>query len=107
MNRITSNYHTLHVLKSAQIKLRIAIISNCDKKLVNCISECVLNVLNCSNALTECDTRKLRKHKVALCNIADTHVSLAGKKRLIVQRAWYFLQLQPAVLPTLARLIVK
>jgi hypothetical protein len=51
------------VLKTVHPKLRKAIISNCDKELVNCISECVLNVMNGN---LSCNTRKLRKHKVAL-----------------------------------------
>ena len=65
MKSIKANYHTLHVLKSAQPKLRKAIILNYDMDLVNCISECVLNVINGNIALTGCDTRRLRKHKLA------------------------------------------
>jgi hypothetical protein len=34
--RIKSNYHALHVLKSAKPRLSKAVISNCDKELVNC-----------------------------------------------------------------------
>ena len=40
MKRVKSNYHALHVLKTAEPKLRKALINNCNK---NCISECVLN----------------------------------------------------------------
>ena len=46
MKRVKWNYHTLQVQKTADSKLRKAIISKCNKKLVNCISECILNVLN-------------------------------------------------------------
>jgi len=46
MKRVRSNYHAVHVLKTAEPKLRKALITNCNKELVNCISECVLNVLN-------------------------------------------------------------
>ena len=45
MKRIKSNYHALQVLSSAQTKLRKAIISNSNRELMNCISECILNVL--------------------------------------------------------------
>ena len=54
-----ANYHILHVLKSSETKLRKDIISNCEKDLVNCISECFLNILNGNIELTGCDTRKL------------------------------------------------
>ena len=62
MKRIKANYHILHVLKLARPKLRIAITSNCDSDLVNCIRECVLNVLKGNIALTCCEKRKLIKH---------------------------------------------
>ena len=48
------NFHTIHVLKNARPKLRKAIRSNCDRDLVNCISECVLNILHANVALTGC-----------------------------------------------------
>ena len=75
-----------HVLMSAQPKLRKAIVSNCDKKHVNCISDCVLSGLNGNIPLTGRDTRKLRNQKVALRKILDMHVPLSGMKRFIVRR---------------------
>jgi hypothetical protein len=56
MKRIKSNYQALKLLKTAQPKLRKAIISNCNQELLNCISECILNVLNgnlCQTALNK------------------------------------------------------
>jgi hypothetical protein len=100
-----ANYHTLYELKTAQTKLLKSILSNCDRDLVNCISECVLNVLNGNIALTGCDSRKLRKHKLALRKLVDKQVSLQGKKRIIVQSGGFLLPLLAAVLPTLASLI--
>jgi len=46
MKRVKSNYHALHVLKTAEPKFGKALMTNCNKDPVNCISECVLNVLN-------------------------------------------------------------
>jgi hypothetical protein len=40
------------VLKNAKPKLRKAILSNCNKELINTISECVLNLLNGNLKLT-------------------------------------------------------
>jgi len=65
------NYHSLHVLKTAEPRLRKAIVSKCKKDLVNTISECILNVLNGNIKLTGCSKRKLRKHKAALRKVAD------------------------------------
>ena len=66
-----ANYHTLQLLRSAQPKLRKAIISNCDRDLVNCITEFILNDLNGNIALTGFDTHKLHKHKLALRKLVD------------------------------------
>ena len=46
MRRMKANYHALQVLKNARPKLRKAIVSNCNKDLLNSICDCVLNVLN-------------------------------------------------------------
>ena len=60
MKHVKANFHSLHVLKHARPKLRKAILSNCDKEPVNCISECVLNILNGNIALTGCEKCKLK-----------------------------------------------
>jgi len=83
---VKTNYHTLQVLKTADPKLRKAIISKCNKELVNSISECDLNVLNGNIKLTGRNTRKLQKHKAKLRKDADFHVSISAKKKLISQR---------------------
>ena len=101
MKQVKSNYHALHVLRSAAPKLRKAIISNCKKELVN------LNVLNGNVKFTVCNTRKLRKHKVTLRKVPDKRVPLSTRKKLIVQRGGFLLPLLSAVLTAIASLIVS
>jgi len=84
MKPMRLNYHALHVLKTADPRLRKALISNCNKELVNCISECVLNVLKGNMKLSGSKRRKLQKYKTALRKVADRPESLSGKTRLIV-----------------------
>jgi hypothetical protein len=107
MRRIKSNYHALQVLKAAKPKLRKAIISNCDRELLNSICECIMNVLRGNIKLSDCAKRKLRNHRATLRKVADRHVSLSAKKRAIVQRGGFLLPLLGAVLPTLASLIFR
>ena len=107
MKRVGSSYHALHLLKAAETRLRKALLTNCKKELANCISECVLNVPNGDMKLSSFSTRKLQKHKAALCKVADRHMSLSGKKRLIVQRGVYLLPLLGAILPTIVSLIFR
>jgi len=105
MKRAKTNYHTLQVLKSAEAKLRNVIISKRKKELLNCKSECVLNVLNGNIKLTGCDRRKLQKYKAALRKVSNRRAHLVSKKKLIVQRGGFLLPLLSEILPTLASLI--
>ena len=107
MKRVKTNYHTLQVLKTADPKLRKAIISMCNKEVVHCISKCILNVLSVNIKLTGCDTRKIQKHKAALRKVCDKRVPLSAKKKLIVQRGGFLLHLLSAILPTLASFIFQ
>jgi len=107
MKRERSNYHALHWFKTAEPRLRKALITNCKKELVNCISECVLNVLNCNIKLSGCNTRKLQNHKYELRKDADRHVSLSGSVRHIVQRGEFVLPLLGALLPRIASLVFR
>jgi site-specific DNA-adenine methylase len=110
MKRINSNYHKLQVLRKANPKLRKAIISNCNKELLNAISEIALNVLQVNIELPATSRQKLRKHKTALRALADRRKLLrrsAVKRRVLNQRGGFILQLLGAVLPTIASLLFK
>jgi hypothetical protein len=63
MKSIKSNYHHLQVLKTPKLRLRKAIIKNCDSELVKNISECLLNVLRGNVTLTACQKNKLKSLK--------------------------------------------
>jgi len=106
MKRTKANYLSLHVLKISLPKLRKALISNNDRDFVNCIIECVLNVLNGNTTLTGCEKSKLSQNKLALSKLVDKQLSLQGKEGLIVQCRGIFLSLLAAVLPTLVSFIV-
>ena len=105
MKRIISRFHNLHNLKDANPKLRLAIISNCDKDIVHSISECALNLLRGNVKLSDCQKRKLSKYKVKLRSVVGKRVPLSRKKELIVQRGGFLVPLLSAVLPALASLI--
>jgi len=99
---VKSNYHALHVLNAGEPRLLKALITNCNKEHVNCISERVLKVLNGNIRLSGCKRRKLSKYKSAFRKVADRHVPIADKKRLMVQRGGFRLLLLSAILPTIA-----
>lgn len=107
MRRIKANYHALHVLKNARPKLRKAIVSNCNKDLLNSICECVLNVLNGNIRISDCTKRKLRKFRTSLRSLIDKRRPLVSKRRVIQQRGGFLLPLLSAVLPALAGLLFR
>ena len=107
MKRVKSNFHELHVLKNAKPKLRKAILTNCNRELINTISECVLNVLKGNLKLTDSQKRKLRKFRRQLRSITGRRVALATKKELINQLGGFLVPLLSAILPTVANLIFR
>ena len=104
MKRIKSNFHKLHTLEDVQPKLRKAIISICDKDLVNTVSECALNLLHGNVKLSDC-TRNLRKYRRQFRTVVNRRVPLARKKKLIIQHGGFLVPLLTAVLPMLSSLI--
>jgi len=107
MKRIRSNYNALQVLKTADPKLRKAILANCKSELAKPLSVCSLNLLRGNVQLSPCQKRKLRKHRVHIRMLADKRVSVTSNKKVIVQRGGFLLPLLDAVLPTIASLIFK
>jgi len=86
MKLIRSTYPSLHVLKSADSKLRKTIIANFNQETLNSICECALNVLRGNIPLSACSKRKVRTHKNILRKVADKIVSLAAKRKVISVR---------------------
>ena len=107
MRRIKANYYALQVLKEAMPKLRKAIVSNCNKDLLNSICECALNVLNGNIRISDCTKRKLRKFRTSLRSLVDKRLPLVSKRRVIQQRGGFLLPLLSAVLPALAGLLFR
>jgi hypothetical protein len=107
MKKIKSNFNTLQLLKDAKPKLRKAIIANCTPELVKCICECVVNVLKGNLTLSSFAKRKIQKHKGQLRKVAYKSVSLAKKKRIILQKGGFIGQLLAAVLPNLGSFLFR
>jgi hypothetical protein len=104
MKQIKSNFHALHLLKTAKPKLRKGITSKSKSYIVKRIAECILfgNV-----TLTECGKRKLRKHKTVLRTIAYKRLPLTCKKKMIVKRGGILFPLLGVVLTALVTLLFK
>ena len=71
--------------KTAQPKLRKAIISNCNGELINCISEYVLNVLNGNLHVSECEKEKLKNIKEYFARLLISAVLILLRNDLLIK----------------------
>ena len=69
------------------------------------MGECALNVLQGNVKLSNCKKRKLRKFRRQLRTVADKHVPVARKKKVIIQSGGFLVPLLVAVLPTIASFV--
>jgi hypothetical protein len=103
--RIKSQFHMLHVLKSAKPKLRKVILQEADRDLILAIIECVLNVLNGNCKLRTCIKHKLRKHKHFFRSLVDRAEKISAKRKRIIQKGGFLIPLLSTVLNSLTSLI--
>jgi len=103
MKRVRLNYHNL---QTAENKLRKAIFSNCERTR-ELFKRVCLERSERQYKVERFINRELHKPKAALRNVVVRHVSVSGKKRLIVQRGGFLLPVSNAVLPTIDRPILR
>lgn len=101
----------LNALRHSNKDQRLALLKTADKKLIKCICECALNVLQGIVSLKNCQKNKLKKHKNILRQLAEKSKkkksSWKNKKRIIVQKGGSFLPfLLPPILDGLLRIFV-
>ena len=80
MKRIDISYQTLQDLKTADYKLRKAIIANCNQGTLKIICKCALNVLRGNISLSACSKRKLRTYKESSQGCGQEIISLRQAK---------------------------
>lgn len=84
----------LKALRDCNKEQRLALLKTADKKLVNYICECALNVLKGVVSLKNNNLQKLKKHKQTLRKLIKNNGqknTWKAKKRVIVQRGGSFL----------------
>lgn len=77
----------LHTLKP---KYQKALLKSCDEEEINCICECIHNVLKGKVPLEESAKKKLKKYKDLLRKLVRKSTNQI-RKRLIIQRGGSFL----------------
>lgn len=88
--RVKTHKDLLKALYTLKPKHRIALLKACDNEEINCICECIFNILNGRVQLNDKEKSKLKKHKIVLRKLISKGRSKL-RKRIIVQKGGAFL----------------
>ena len=106
--RLQDHAPYLHVLVNGTAKQLEGILRGANKKLIYCLCECALNVLQGNVKLHNSEKDKLRKHKQPLRVLADKRVALGRKRELLLnQKGGWVTALIVPILSSLTGLLFK
>lgn len=88
--RVTTHRDLLKSILKLKPKYREALLKSCGEEEINCICECIFNVLKGKIPLEDKEKSKLKKHKTLLRKLISKGPS-KSKKRIIVQKGGAFL----------------
>lgn len=88
--RVKTHKDLLKALLTLKPKFRTALLKVCKDEEIDCISECIFNILNGKVPLKDSEKSKLKKHKTVLRKLIKKS---RGKlrKRIIIQKGGAFL----------------
>lgn len=90
IGRVTSHKDLLRALLTLKPKYREALLKKCGDEEINCITECIFNVLKGKVLLKDKDKSKLKKHKSVLRKLISKG-SYKNRKQIFVQKGGAFL----------------
>ena len=105
--RVKRQIDTLKVLKSANPRLRKAILVNGNSDLILALCEVIANVLSGTVHLAPQQKHKLKKHKAVLRRIVDRSTNVKNKRQLIVQKGGFLPALLAPALGLLSTIIAS
>ncbi len=90
MKKLKESYDCLKVLSTCKPQLRKTIVAQADKKTIDALCECVLNVLNGNVKLDHKTLKKLNKHKSCFRKLINSRETIKQKKNILNQNggAW-------------------
>lgn len=98
----------LQVLAKGSPKQRQGLIHGASKDLINCICEGALNTLNGNVPLKRHEKKRLLKHRNQLRSLSKKRVSVASKKKILLQRGGSLLAaLLPPLIGVLGSILFK
>lgn len=89
MKKLKSCSHMLHVLQSANPKLRKAILKEVPNDVIQVLSEICLNTLRGNVKVKQQTREKLKAYKGVLRQLASSSVGDTKKRRLLIQKGGF------------------
>lgn len=89
-SRVHTHLHFLRALHLLKPKFRKSLLKSCDESEINCICECIYNVLQGKVPLKEKEKSKLKKYKNILRKIV-TRDRNNLRKNILIQKGGAFL----------------
>lgn len=90
VGRVKAHTDLLKALLNLKPKYRAVLLKACGEDEINCISECIFNILNGKVPLKDTDKHKLKKHKLILRKLISKGKNKL-RKRIIIQKGGAFL----------------
>lgn len=88
--RVKTHKDLLRALLTLKPKYRTALLKVCKDEEIDCISECIFNILNGKVPLKDSEKGKLKKHKTILRKLIKKGKGKV-RKRIIIQQGGAFL----------------
>lgn len=102
--RITTHKELLSALHKLKPKHRRILLKSCNNQEINCLCECIHNVLQGKVPLKENTKTKLKKIKNILRNLISKGKSFEYRKNILIQKGGSFL---PIILGTILSTLVS
>lgn len=91
VGRVTTHLDLLKALHTLKPKYCTALLKVCRDEEINCLCECIYNVLNGKIPLKDQDKSRLRKYKSILRKLISKGKKTKSRKQIIVQKGGAFL----------------
>lgn len=102
MSSLKKNVPVLAALGRVNKKQAKTLIKDSSPDLIHCICEICHNLLQDNIPLSECDLKKVKKHKKIIRALATRGESVKKKKKIILNQKGGILPFLPLLLPALA-----
>ena len=97
-NRLKSQLHFLHVLKSAKPQARRSLLASADDELIKALVKCAINTLNGNHKLHKEEKSKLSKYKSRLRALVNPKVTFKRKRKLLIQKGGFIVPLLTSIM---------